>query len=742
MVWRQSFVPADRSGSYEFIAGAASIGPNWVAVGAGGVLFLSGDNALTWARQSRVRNGAVNFSGVIAAGGRFVAYGKESRPDPAGGYSEKAAIFLSEDLGATWTTVEIDDPAALLTAAALGNTFVVAGENGLVCVSNDAGANWETYHLEDTGSLVSLAAGNGAFVMVGPEGLVLRSADAGQTWEEIFPGGQDWIQGVAFGAGRFVLSGGNNAQAGSSSFDGLVWTPAAGTGAWGTIGYGPSGFLTVGGTYGRQTTTLPVPQLVRPPAVALCSTARGTRLILRASVRNAGFRAQGLPSGLSLNPTSGIVSGKPARAGLYPVFVYAASGGSGGDVRQMLFEISDPQGNSGEPLIWRSVPSGLKGWNFQPVAGAFSGGVFVAVGETTTGQPLAVRSTDGKNWSVGNPPAGTPSKDGWGMLRTVAGNGSVWLAGGADSNLWRSVDAGATWSRLPKLSASAFDLQGLGMHGDTIVAVGKLARLSGGEGAGIFVSADAGLTWTSVDAGGYPALRGVAFSGGWWLAVGERGIILRTQNPAGEWLPADSPTLQTLRAVQGAPAVFLAWGEAGVMLRSADSGATWSQVAAGSGYWPGAIANLDGFFVLSGGEKAAGVSSRDGISWKLPKSAGAYGVVMAGNGGFFSLNGDDVWFVTGPLRPGVLAPDWPDSLVVGHPVALQPYATGNPTSWRIAGLPRGLTFDPGTGWISGIPQKSGLLRLRIQARGKAGVSPVRMVALQIENPPTPAASEE
>lgn len=733
MVWQQSLVPAEQDGSYKFISGAACIGRDWVAVGAGGVLFVSEDNALTWERLPRVRNGAANFSGVVAAGEDFLGFGKESKPAPGGGFSEQTGILISRDLGRTWESRDVPGTSALLTGAVLGNVWILAGEDGLVCRSTDAGETWESYQLDSGGSFTSMAAGNGVFVLVGPQGLVLRSADQGETWEEIHPGGGEWIQGVAFGNGRFVLSGGTNAQAGSSSTDGRTWTPANGTGAWGTIGYGASGFLTVGGTYGRQTTVPSPPRILSLPDTLSGTSGRSFRRALRASVRGAGFVAAGLPPGITLDPVSGLLSGTPSTAGNFLTFFYATSDASGGDVRAVVFQIHDPEGNTGEALHWRSTPSGLVGLKFQPVAAGFSEGSFVGVGETETGSPVAVRSTNGTQWSVGVPPPEAPTTNGWGLLKAVAGSGQIWLAGGVRSNLWRSTDAGATWSLRPKLTTTPFDIEGLASNGATFVAVGKLARATGGEGAGLFVSQDFGVSWESVDVLSHPPLRSVTFNNGTWMAAGERGVILRSSNPLTTWELADSGTLNTLRAVHGSGDIFLAWGEAGLLLRSPDAGETWTPASAGSGFWPGTIASEQGLFVLSGGERAAGSTSRDGNVWQLPSSAGAYGVVVAGNSSFFSLNGNDVWFARGPWRPGVFPLTLPPSLEVGQSVQLQPKATGMPFSWRIQRLPRGLSFDPVTGRISGTIRQSGQLTIRIFARNSAGQSAPRTAVLNITN---------
>jgi hypothetical protein len=111
---------------------------------------------------------------------------------------------------------------------------------------------------------------------------------------------------------------------------------------------------------------------------------------------------------------------------------------------------------------------------------------------------------------------------------------------------------------------------------------------------------------------------------------------------------------------------------------------------------------------------------------------------MAGPTGFFALNGDDVWFASGPWRPGVFTPDFSAGFSVGESLNVFLEATGDPSLWRVTGLPRGVTLDPASGEISGTIRQSGRVQLRIQARnqagGGAGWSAPRIVALEIANP--------
>lgn len=77
-------------------------------------------------------------------------------------------------------------------------------------------------------------------------------------------------------------------------------------------------------------------------------------------------------------------------------------------------------------------------------------------------------------------------------------------------------------------------------------------------------------------------MLGLARSGSRLLAVGERGLIVRSDNQGLTWQQASVPVSVTLTAVAFAsPQVAWAVGHAGVVLRSTDGGAHWTRVLDG-----------------------------------------------------------------------------------------------------------------------------------------------------------------
>lgn len=73
--------------------------------------------------------------------------------------------------------------------------------------------------------------------------------------------------------------------------------------------------------------------------------------------------------------------------------------------------------------------------------------------------------------------------------------------------------------------------------------------------------------------------------------------------------------------------------------------------------------------------------------------------------------------------------------VLGYPQYLdwsfQPFATNNPTSWTISGLPAGKTFDPATGKISGPATEVGVFHAPLVAINADGASDPLDLAISI-----------
>lgn len=746
--WQQGAVEPNPDGKSEFVSDLALVeGPGvgnrtWAAVGPSGLLLLSHDNAQTWQRQPPVLDGLANFIGIAGGEGVLLASGRGWKPDEQGGGTVGGAVWISRDRGLTWEQSNVDTERGLTNPLIFNGVWVVAGEGGVIARSVDEGETWEVIQGRATGGYHSIAGGNGTIMLIGALGggtVIERSVDGGETWGVVFGPEAGWVTGVAFGNGRFVLSGGSEAQSGAMSFNGQTWIPARGdSGAWGTLGFGPKGFLAVGGTYGRMSTVANPPSITpeSAPETIYGKLGRPLRRPLKSKPAGATFLAVGLPPGLKL-ASGGNFTGRPTQAGNYQVFLYALRGGFAGDVRTVLLSITDPDGPGGAALAWQRYPSGLAGLGYGAENTAFSGNGFVSVGANATGYAMGVRSTDGRAWVPCNLPIVSSEYD-WGRLRAVAGAGNLWLVAGKEGLLLRSQNGGGNWAALPSPGGNATAYSGLATDGTRFLLVGQKARLGGGDGAAAFYSEDGGDTWLELDFAEFPPFRLAAFSGGRWWIGGQEGVILRAGEITEAWEDVSPPSVQDVRALSAHGSVVVAALAGGGVYRSLDGADSWQKGAAGSGFWPLNLVNYEGLFVLSGGDKAAGSSSRDGLTWQLPASGGAYGpIALATNAGqvrFVSLNGEEVWEAAGPWVPGVLQPMSPPVFLIGQALDYPILAAGNPTGWTVTGLPSGLFFLNDSQTVVGSTRRIGTAMVSFSASNSAGVSNTTRIRFTFETP--------
>lgn len=195
--------------------------------------------------------------------------------------------------------------------------------------------------------------------------------------------------------------------------------------------------------------------------------------------------------------------------------------------------------------MWRSVAYGNK------VLVAVDGGLQVSV------------SKDATNWIS----HGAATDSG---LNAVSFVDDRFIAVGAKGTIRISTDAGDTWSTPSQPPAASADLMAVAVQSGTWVAVGGTP-----DSGSVAISPD-GSTWTlsSITTN---LLRGVAFGGNTWVAVGNGGTIL-TSPDARVWTPATNATPETLNAVAYGNGYFLAVGESGRILTSTN-GRSWTKAS-------------------------------------------------------------------------------------------------------------------------------------------------------------------
>ncbi|MBN1759062.1 MAG: hypothetical protein JW863_12130 [Chitinispirillaceae bacterium] len=266
-------------------------------------------------------------------------------------------------------------------------------------------------------------------------------------------------------------------------------------------------------------------------------------------------------------------------------------------------------------------------------------------------------------------------------LRSVASNGTMYVAVGDDSTLVTSIDGNVWIERLPHVHIPPPDppdpvttnqLYSVAWDGKKIVVVGD---------NGIVLTSTDGITWEKQISNTGAWLSSIAWTGNRFFAVGEGGVIVFSPDGMG-WntvrVPTDSIALRSI-ASNGAISVAVGFDKAfrlGAVFFSTD-GITWTQ------RFPNTQKEL--FSVTWAGDKfiavgASGIiiTSTDGIDWTLRQSGigsslfsvtwtGAKAVAVGKSGEVVvSEDGGETWseYNTGVKRPDSLSVIWSGSELV------------------------------------------------------------------------------
>lgn len=208
------------------------------------------------------------------------------------------------------------------------------------------------------------------------------------------------------------------------------------------------------------------------------------------------------------------------------------------------------------------------------------------------------RSTDmGNTWSVCT--NGLGSERLYGMFFKNDSLGFVWTSGVYGGKLYRTTDTAQNWTQVYQNPAA--DLQEM-----TCTPLGLLVAV--GDGGLIMTSTD-GLTWDTASLGAIPAtLNRVAFlddlNG---VALGDRGVLIRTEDAGLNWNRVSLPLTNKLTALAVVNDTTIYMGGYGpVMMISDDRGASWSMSVSG-------ITGSEVWDIVSTGPLTAYLSTNQGI---------------------------------------------------------------------------------------------------------------------------------
>ena len=414
---------------------------------------------------------------------------------------------------------------------------------------------------------------------------------------------------------------------------------------------------------GNATLTLTV--TVGPPVITSSTSASGTvgsafSYQITATNSPTSYAATSLPAGLSVNTSTGLISGTPTAAGTSSVALSATNGSGAGHATLTLTVTVGP------PVITSSTSAS------GTVGSAFSYQI------TATNSPTSYAATSlppglSVNTATGLV-SGTPTAAGTSSVALSATNSS----GTGHATLTLTVTVGAPVITSSTSAAgtvgSAFSYQITATNSPTSYAATSLP-------AGLAVNTSTGLI------SGTPT------------AAGTSSVALSATNAAG----TGHATL-TLTVTAGPP-VITSSGAANGIVGSAFSyqiAATNSPTSYAATSLPAGLAVNAATGLISGTPTAAGTSS---VALSATNSAGT---------------GHATLTLTVTVGPPVITSSTSAAGTVGSAFSYQITATNSPTSYAATSLPAGLSVNTSTGLISGTPTAAGTSSVALSATNSAG----------------------
>lgn len=422
------------------------------------------------------------------------------------------------------------------------------------------------------------------------------------------------------------------------------------------------------------------------------------------------WSATGLPAGLSLNATTGAITGTPTAKGSFTASFTATGGGGTGTATSIAFTITDgvPQiggliGNWGEVVLPAQV-----NWS----AAAYGNGRFVCVASNSAN---AAYSSDGRSWTQ----VALPSVQAWtsvtyGMAYDPFGGTRAGRFVAVGGSVAAYSDDGVVWTQ----AALPSNRQWYVTYGTRDMVITSPDRyVAVGWNSNAVAHSHDGVTWTAAT---LPLTRqwdSVAFGNGRFVAVSATNGTFAYSSNGQTWTTGSMPSVQTWNGLAYGNGVFVCIAS-GSNAVAYGNGVTWGQAILPSSQQWSAVAYDGGVFVAVALSSGVSAYSSNGIDWvqsNLPASR-TWSSVVGGGGRFVAIASGHSFAALMEPRRGQ----------VGVPFASSFFAvdtTNRPvTSWAATGLPAWLSINATTGAITGAPTNTGSTTISLTATGPGGTS--------------------
>ena len=489
--------------------------------------------------------------------------------------------------------------------------------------------------------------------------------------------------------------------------------------------------LTATGPGGADTETVTLSVAVGPPLIVAGQSFAGkvgeafasaTLALDDALDRPAtSWSANGLPAGLSLNTTTGAITGTPTAKGSFTAFFSAMGPGSGGNSSSGSVDFTIAEG---APQIggligsWGEVVLPSVSWTSL----AYGNGRFVCVASNTA---VAAYSSDGRNWTQ----VALPSVQAWNSVtygmaysplfggtrtgRFVAVGGSV-AAYSDDGVVWTqaALPSNRQWYIAYGTSEPGWPST---IGGDMVITSPDRYVAVAYNNSTVAHSHD-GVTWTAATLPLSRQWDSVAFGNGRFVAVSANGGTFAYSGNAQTWTTGSMPALAWNGLAYG-NGIFVCIASGSNVVAYGD-GVTWSQATLPSSQAWSAVAYEGGVFVAVASASGVSAYSVDGINWvqsNLPANR-PWGSVVGGGGRFVTVAGGHSFAALMEPRRGQVGVPFASSFLAVD-------TTNRPvTSWAASGLPSWATLNTTTGAITGTPTNTGSATISLTVTGPGGTS--------------------